>query len=95
MCDGQEGKGVPDLPYLGEQIAKATTLQDEVGRIETNLVRSHDLLDRIVPSESATTPESTGQPAMSNATEIVRRCLQAGVRLNERLEELGARTGVI
>lgn len=72
---------------------KADTLQDEVGRIETNLVRSHELLDRIAPHE-VPLDKSAGEP-LGSVTDTVRRCLQAGVRLNERLEELGARTGVI
>ena len=75
--------------------AKADTLQDEVGRIETNLVRSLELLDRIAPNESSVDKSPEPPPAPGTATDIVRRCLHAGVRLNERLEELGARTGVI
>ena len=73
--------------------AKADTLQDEVGRIETNLVRAHELLGRMSPSEP--TPEAGQDSGLDSVTDIVRRCLQTGVRLNERLEELGLRTGVI
>lgn len=77
----------------GMTTAKADTLQDEAGRIEANLVRAHELLDRIVPSDPG--PETGQQPSVGSVTDIIRRCLQDGKRLNERLEELGARTGVI
>ena len=76
-----------------EKTAKAETLQEEVGRIETNLARAHELLGRMSPSEP--TPEIGQEPGLGSVTDIVRRCLQTSVRLNERLETLGGRTGVI